>query len=366
MNSPIQKRSENYYFNMRKFHNYVKRLLYNKYTRNISYLLELAIGKGGDLDKWIKNHIKHVIGYDINDLSINECKRRISTRISTQNDNNIDINCHSLDLSRNILNGNKQYDVISCMFAFHYFFESKETFNTILTSIENNLKVGGIFMGTMFDGEMINTLLKTQDEYELKDDTNTSRFVIHKKNKFTDDIFGNKISVYIKDTVLDEPMNEYIVYFDKFVQLMKTRNFELIESKMFNEYYNESNDVKSNFNDKSNLNVIEKQVSFLNRTFVFKRNLPSKSEPEPELCINENDYLMKCGWNVNEYNMVLLYKYKKGLLNLINEGSNESKKEIEYIIDNFENNEKVLNNVKNQSIKKFYQTIYDKYKQELK
>jgi mRNA (guanine-N7-)-methyltransferase len=50
---------------MRRFHNNVKRQLYDKYTKNIYKLLDLACGKGGDLDKWVSNNIKYVVGYDI-------------------------------------------------------------------------------------------------------------------------------------------------------------------------------------------------------------------------------------------------------------------------------------------------------------
>ena len=34
-------------------------------------------------------------------------------------------------------------DVVSCMFALHYFFKTEQTFNTIIESITNNLKNGG-------------------------------------------------------------------------------------------------------------------------------------------------------------------------------------------------------------------------------
>lgn len=60
----------NNFTNMRKFHNWIKRKMYNKYTRGISNLLELAVGKSGDLDKWYKNKITNVVGYDIDQDSI--------------------------------------------------------------------------------------------------------------------------------------------------------------------------------------------------------------------------------------------------------------------------------------------------------
>ena len=244
-------RSESYFYNMRKFHNQIKRNLYNKYTKNIDNLLEIAVGRFGDMNKIISNNVKHVVGYDIDSDSIEEAKRRFN---NTKNTEHITVELYTMDLSRNIIKPTIPFDVVSAMFCFHYFFENEQTFNTIFKSIDDNLKDGGTFIGTMFDGKNINNI-------ELKD-KNDTKFKIEKKNSI-DTLFGNKITVYIKDTVLDKPTDEYIVVFDKFVDIMKTKNYELIESNMFETY----------FNTKYKLNNIEKKASFLNRTFVFKKHL---------------------------------------------------------------------------------------------
>ena len=77
-------RNNSYFINMRKFHNSIKKGLYDKYANGVSNLLEIAVGKGGDLSKWNGNNIKHVVGYDIDEKSIIEAKSfiRISYRIS--------------------------------------------------------------------------------------------------------------------------------------------------------------------------------------------------------------------------------------------------------------------------------------------
>jgi hypothetical protein len=54
-------------------------------------------------------------------------------------------------------------DVISCMFATHYFFSSKETFNGFLGNLSENLKIGGYFIGCCFDGEKVFEFLKGRD-----------------------------------------------------------------------------------------------------------------------------------------------------------------------------------------------------------
>lgn len=252
-----QQRAQSYFYNMRRFHNFVKRQLYDKYTKNINKLLDLACGKGGDLDKWISNNINSVIGYDIDENSIIEAKRRVNEYKLPKK---TDIQLYVKDLSKDIIEGNNDYDVITSMFAFHYFFENQDTFNNIIKSINNNLKDNGYFICTLFDGDSIQKILNN-NYYTLKDNDDI-KFHINLYEPLNNNIFGNKIQVYLKDTVLNKPMDEYLVYFQSFLNLMNSHGYKLEESKMFNEIY---------INKQHKLNNIEKQVSFLNRYLVFKK-----------------------------------------------------------------------------------------------
>ena len=258
MSQSHEQRSESYFFNMRKFHNKIKRTLYSQYSTNSQHILEIGVGKSGDLRKWIDNNIKNVKGYDIDQTSIIEGQRRVKELNSTITN----INLYVKDLSKEIVEGTKNCDVVSAQFCFHYFFQSKQTFDIIMETINNNIKIGGYFMGTLFDGKTIKKLL-THDSFKLIDQG--LRFEITPLNQLTDDLFGNKINVFLKDTVLDKPMTEYVVDFTQFTEIMKIHGFELIETHMFNKLYHKQQAYKRNLND------IEKKVSFLNRTFVFKK-----------------------------------------------------------------------------------------------
>lgn len=335
-------RAQSYFYNMRRFHNNVKRQLYDKYTKNIDKLLDLACGKGGDLDKWVSNNIKHVVGYDIDEKSILEAQRRVrdyKSPINTQ------VEVYVKDLSKNVIEGNKDCDVVTSMFAFHYFFETEETFNTIMKSIDNNLKDGGYFMGAMFDGESLRRVLKNGD-YTLMD-KNEVKFNINVYKPLTDNPFGNKIGVYLKDTVLDEPMDEYVVYFDKFVDIMKSRGYELINTKMFNE-----------IDENSKLNNVEKGVSYLNRFFVFKRTINS-------LCKQESNYLMECDWPLNVKDLKkdrLLKKYKKALDNKIMKANAKAKMDYIFIRDNFEKGAEIWDNASiSELVRNYYKKVYDMF-----
>lgn len=349
-------RSKSYFYNMRRYHNAVKRDLYNKYTLNISKLLDLACGKGGDLDKWISNNIKDVIGYDIDEKSIMEAKRRIKER---KDEKGTKVNVYVKDLSKDIIEGNKDCDVITSMFAFHYFFKSLDTFNVIMKSIDNNLKIGGYFIGTIFDGESVRNALKKGD-YILEDSKSKDvKFMIksYGVESQQNDLFGNRINVYLKDTVLDVPMDEYIVDFDKFVDVMKMHGYELIETKMFNEL---------NLDGKNRLNDIELSVSNLNRFFVFKRN----DHIINSACKKESEYLMECEWSqdVNEIKrQKYISKYKKALNNKIKNPniSNKLKMDYIYLRDHFDKYDEILNNnAVDDKVRNYYKKIYDMFLKE--
>ena len=257
----MEARKKSYFYNMRLFHNHVKRMLYDKYANNIENLLDLCSGKGGDIDKWLNNNIINVHGYDIDIDSVNEAKSRLKSKLKYKHNNNY--NFDVLDLSTNVLpkpqKPQKLYNVVSSMFAFHYFFKSKETFETIITTIQNNLIPGGYFIGCLFDGETVNTKLNNP----FLDPT---RFYIKQKqtNDYYGDIFGNCINVYIGETVLDKPTDEYLVNFQHFVILMESKGFVLVETSMFSDIFKQ---CSGNFQ----LNNVEQELSFLNRYFVFKK-----------------------------------------------------------------------------------------------
>lgn len=247
-----------HFANLRKFHNKIKKDLYDKYAKNAVSLLEIASGKGGDISKACNCNIKYVVGYDIDPVSVKEAKRRAKKRINCKTK----FKYYTSDLSSTVIVSKYKFDVISSMFSFHYFFKNPDTFNTIITSITNNLKKDGYFIGTMFDFDAVIAFTEKT--------TNTKHFYVKKINVSNDNLtisksnlpicnrklFGNKIDVYIGNTVLNKPEIEYLIPFNKFIDIMKKYNFQLIASEMFNP----SGILKGE----------EKQLSLLYRTFVFQ------------------------------------------------------------------------------------------------
>ena len=141
-------RKDSSIINIRMFHNWVKNQLIRKvcslvHKRNPT-LLDLAVGKGGDMNKWVSNHINYVVGFDINKDSLfgeSGATERYTSLVRRMKFNKPNYKFYEMDLSKpdnidkisNIL-GNKKFDLVSCQFAIHYFFLDS-------TSLDNFIKI---------------------------------------------------------------------------------------------------------------------------------------------------------------------------------------------------------------------------------
>ena len=225
--------------NMRLFHNNIKRKYIDKYIDSPSTLLDLACGKGGDIPKWKSNKfIKSVTGYDINEESIIEAKKRLKNLKVNKS-----IKFYIKDLSKENLHCKLKYDIITSFFAFHYFFKNNKTLKTILSSIDNCSKSGSLLILALFDGNKVHNI--NNKDYSLK--------LLDKK----------KLEVYIKNSVLDNPEIEYIVKPSILIKKLNTINFELIESTSFKEL--------NALNTRFKLTKDEQILSFMNRIYIFKK-----------------------------------------------------------------------------------------------
>ena len=133
---------------MKKFHNWIKLNLIKKTStlcETIS-LLDIAVGRGGDLFKW--KNFKLVVGFDNDYLSLtgsiqkgdnfdgaiarlkeqlNKKTKLPFTKFFCLNvlDREIDSKLESLE-NKFIKNHTNKYNVVSCQFAFHYFVKTQE------------------------------------------------------------------------------------------------------------------------------------------------------------------------------------------------------------------------------------------------
>lgn len=241
------KRHQSQFFNMRRFHNFIKRHLLEQYSKPTN-LLDLACGKGGDISKWNDNNIKIIHGYDINNDSIIVANKR---------NNNINYKFYTKDLSKDPIKTNLKFDTITCFFAFHYFFESSFSLNNFVKNLEL-INPNGYFLITLLCSDELDKINYT---------FNSENLSITPVNTDSHELFGRSINVFIKDSVLDIPTTEYISNKNFIINYMNLHGFNLIETQLFNHYYR----LWTGISNKNHLSDTEKAFSFLNRTFIFQK-----------------------------------------------------------------------------------------------
>ena len=285
------KRESRGFADVYSFHNRVKDELYKNYIKKDDTLLELACGRGGDMLKIKSVKPSKVVGIDISLSNIESpmqgaAKRYIKQKrdypreylpptlylvgdmvqypLFDQEDRYMPILNGKMTAPNDYLSqfeGLTKFDAISCQFALHYACESEEIFRSFAKNIDKYGK--GYFFGTCSDGKSVYSLLMDKKSHIF---TNNKQVVGEYTKQYLDkdtwtEEFGMPVKVMLES--FDKPAVEYLVPFEKVVDIMKEYGWELIDSKLFSEIYTQQTGV---------MLTQEQQIfSFLNRTFVFHR-----------------------------------------------------------------------------------------------
>jgi hypothetical protein len=234
----------------RKFHNSIKDHLIGKYMKN-KIVLDIGSGAGGDISKYLKHKINQVVGIDIVNVEYNHDKTKM--RFYKANS--------ELYRIQNIIKNDKvkQFEIVNCQFALHYFFKNDKTLDNFILNLNENLKKNGIFVTTFIDG---NSLLSKVNNAKYK-----TNIVDIKVGKLNNKLTGNKVSVALKGTKYFKQgkSNEYIVKSDQFIEKMAMNGFTVVENLQFSSFFGKV--------DGSNLmNEQDREYSFMHKVLVFKKN----------------------------------------------------------------------------------------------
>lgn len=152
---------------LKKFHNDIKRQLISFCSKHAEKHLDIACGRGGDLDKWLDAKIKHVDGVDISPQEIEFAKERRAIVMGRRNPNFApEYNFTARDdVTTGHIEWDAAYNSVSCMFSAHFFFESEAHFRHFLDNSARALVDGGLFYGTVTSGERISQLLGHEAVY---------------------------------------------------------------------------------------------------------------------------------------------------------------------------------------------------------
>lgn len=179
-------------------------------------MLDLACGRGGDIWKWFDSGIKYVKGLDLSPGEVAEARQRYAeaaAKASRARPGGPTV-CEFVDtpnLGLQEWREPRQYDVVTCMFALHYFFVSEVALRQFLSNVALNLKEGGYFIGTVPDGKRINECIRGGRLFE------SPMLRIEARWAGTPATFGSAYVCAIGDTVTGgekgtEGSLEYLVY----------------------------------------------------------------------------------------------------------------------------------------------------------
>jgi hypothetical protein len=321
---------------MRDFHNlYVKKMLITKVASRGNTLIDYAVGKAGDFPKWIEAQLAFVFGIDLSKDNIENrldgaCARFLNYRKKFRSmpyalfvNGNSGVNIKSgeamfTEKGKQIIHAlfnegpkdegvlgkgvYRQYgkavdgfNISSCQFALHYFFENIQKLNTFLKNISQCTKVDGYFIGSCYDGvtmfkalrsiERGSSITLNVDDVKIWEVTKE-----YSQTSFDNDLSCVGYAIDVFQDSINKKIKEYLVNFAYFTQLMEAYGFELLKREdamklgipngtgMFSELFakmeadiQQDKTQKSKYGFAPSMSTKEKQISFYNRFFVFKK-----------------------------------------------------------------------------------------------
>lgn len=294
---------------MRKFHNWVKRTIivnvvdyYSNHVKHSEkiYLLDIAVGRGGDIDKWDQALVTGVFGFDPSEDSINSLdpfnqgakarllNYKVNVKVQFEIGNALAPSPELISKINNFLKNEStpKFQIVSCQFALHYFFKSQTDLKIVLTFVSSYLKKGGFFIGTTIDGEKIKKLFDVGVSKTYSEDL----FTIERHfNKKLISPYNNKYNFTIND--INDQGNyfntmgistEYLVNFKELNTVAQSVGLIPVNLNFFESYIKEGKKVYTNLQSNiipfddileiykgKNLSDGENNLNKLYSTFVF-------------------------------------------------------------------------------------------------
>ncbi len=272
-------------------------------------ILDLCSGKGVDINKIAKARYNELVGIEIDEANVRFSKKyyfQMSPTVKPKRaffihgDSgklifpNRDCGFTEYDKTKlkEYIPTQYMFDTVSMMFCIHYLFENEIKLRSLLQNVTDNLKVGGYFVGTTFDGERIYNALKNRSHIQGLRDDGELMWKIEKKYKGTLQFKGNKLYGQKIDVLIGSIGNvwpENLVSFPFFEKIMEEYGFKKIFVKPFKEFYDtliteesidgmEDHDLNYLKDKVNEMSEEEKNLSFFYNAFVFIKvnNAPDK------------------------------------------------------------------------------------------
>jgi len=301
---------------MYNFHSMVKKNIIKDNLLGNKNLLDLSVGKAGDLNHWLDAKVNLCVGVDINKDNLinvdNGACNRIFNKITEIDDTKIaentlmiwgdssqdivdgsgaldelhkyylDIIYGNIDISEvtngklrtfyNIGSKKNGFDCVSCQFALHYFFKDESSLNNLLNNVSRSLKTGGRFIGTCLDGDIVFNELQKHNYITNDDSKKILSWKITKKytNKtFNNDTTGLGLQIDVYHESIGASFPEYLVNFNYLITMCEKYNLKLVKIENFKTLFGNLSTV--DFADILKMDDGLQKYSFMNNIFLFDK-----------------------------------------------------------------------------------------------
>lgn len=263
MHRPVSREAllgETLYF-YRRYANQRKLQLIRQEVAPQSRILDIGIGRGGDISKW--NQPKHVYGIDVDRSNLEEFERRSKKSGNRDTFTIAEIGGEDTEYVMGLI-GDEPVNVTASFFSLSFFFKSKAKLDALLDTIDKSLAKGGKFIGTTADGERMGDRLDWGDR--VVDNAYVRMEASDRLSKTR--TFGNEVKINFKDAdAIVKEQTEYLVMFAYFQERLEKMGFVLRRG----EYLDEGAEL---------LPKALRRFAKLNRSFVFEREVDGVVQDE--------------------------------------------------------------------------------------
>ncbi|CAI7993579.1 mRNA cap guanine-N7 methyltransferase [Geodia barretti] len=265
-------RDESPIFYMRNFNNWVKSVLIRTYIQPHITVMDLCCGKGGDLLKWKEGGIGYIVCADISESSVEACQGRYwSPRMSVRGTGKPPFgaefhmaDCCTVRLRERYKNSGRSFNIVSCQFSVHYSFETYPRAHMMLRNACENLRPGGVFIGTTVDSNEIVRRLREADQrredgsWYIGNDVFSVTLDPDLDPRESLPLFGAKYNFKLHG-VVDLP--EYLVHFPLLEEMLKDFDMEMILCQNFTDFFSERRHEPPNANLMFKMQAFNRQTA---------------------------------------------------------------------------------------------------------
>jgi SAM-dependent methyltransferase len=268
---------------LRKYHNVIKKKLFDKNKGKT--LLDIGSGYGGDLGKW--KGFEKIVAVEPDPEHVEELKRRLIT-YNMQDKVRIVIagGQETEKISREVENWlGGQADVVSSMLSLTFFWQNSELVDSLVRTINNNLKVGGKYIFLTMDGDLVEQTF--EPAFNLGPVLN--KLVLGPATlEYNSNLNPKELHINIKGTIV-ENQREWLVRLDDLKLRLTNFNLNFLQKADEEKFLNESETIMTRmYTYGSFTKIVETEIEIKNESnlsenktklsFVSETKLPSLIE----------------------------------------------------------------------------------------